>query len=102
MAPEPDEILHFAGVALHPHHLHDDLQLGAALLLHAGETHEIVPHLFESGSLTVKLKALFRRTVEAERYLLERGIEQALRNLFVQKGTVRRDQRRNGMLRAQL
>ena len=46
-APEPHEVRHLASVALHAHHLHDNLHLGSPRLLQCGEAHEVIAHLLE-------------------------------------------------------
>src|SRR2546423_1442149 len=81
-APEADEIVDLAGVALHPDHLDDDLHGRSALLLQARETDKVVAYFFEAGALAIELEALFRRAVEAERDVLERRREQPLGHFF--------------------
>ena len=70
------------GVALHAHHLHHDLQLRSALVLHAGEAHEVVAHLFELRALAIELEGLLLGAVEAQRDLFERRIQHVARRSF--------------------
>ena len=86
--PEAEEVVHLAGVAFHAHHLHDYLELGAALVLHAGEAHEIVAHLFEFRALAIELEGFLLEAVEAEGDLLERRIQHFGGTALVQEGPV--------------
>jgi hypothetical protein len=94
-APKTPEILHLAGVALHPDHLDHHLRPCLALLLHPRETDEIVTHFLEPRALAIELEALLGRAVEAERDVLERGGKEPPGHLLVEKGPVGREQRRD-------
>ena len=73
--PEAQKVVHLAGVAFHAHHLHHDLEFGAALVLHAREAHEVVAHLFELRALAIELEGLLLEAVEAQGDLFERRIQ---------------------------
>ena len=87
-APEAGELFDFVPVALHAHHLDDDLHFRAALLFAAGEVDEVVPHLFEFGAFAVELEALFGGAIEAEGDVFEVGIEEALGGGFIEERAV--------------
>ena len=96
-APEALEIVHLAGVALHPDHLDHHLHAGAALLFQAGETDEVVAHFFEACAFAVELEALLGGAVETQRDVLQRRGEQPLGHLLIEERAVGREQSRGIM-----
>src|SRR5579862_9188847 len=54
--PERQEVVYLPRVAFHLDHLHHHLQFGPALVLQAGEAHEIVAYFFELRALAVELE----------------------------------------------
>ncbi len=87
-APKAHEVVDFAGVALHPDHLHHSLHRRAALFLQPREADKVVAHALEARALAIKLEALFGRAVEAQRDVLERCRQEALGHALVEKGAV--------------
>jgi hypothetical protein len=96
-APEAHEVVHLAGVALHPDHLDHHLHLRAALVFHAGEANEIVAYLLEIRALAVVFERFLGRAIEAQRDVFERRREQPCARLFVEECAVGREQSRNAV-----
>ncbi len=72
-APELAEGVDFVRVARHADHLHDDLEVGAALMLHLAEADEIVADTFELCAFAVVLEGFLGCSIEAKRDVLKRA-----------------------------
>lgn len=87
-APEADEVLDFGGIALHAHHLGDDLDGDAAFVLESGEADEVVADFLKARAFAVELVAFLGGSIEAHGDVLQRGGKETEGGVFVEEGAV--------------